>query len=185
MAATLRQMEDRRVMLSNFPLIVKDEGLIGLRSCEELKDLIARHFGFRKHKLYAYRSCPNPFVAVFSDQHMRDVVFAVGRAIEEPIELSFSAWDLMILVREPCYPFMLGSVWRGCRNMPGRRSWLTESSVTKQLCTMWRKALGRRWISERSIVGRSAKTLRVFHRWSFSLSPPLKLMLVEMRRFIL
>jgi hypothetical protein len=52
-------------MLSNFALIIKEEGMLGLHSCEELKDLIAHQFGFRKHEFYVYRSCPDPFMIIF------------------------------------------------------------------------------------------------------------------------
>jgi hypothetical protein len=84
-------MEDRWMMLSNFAQVVREEGPMGLSSCEVLKDMIAHHFDLGKHEFYAYSIYLDPFVVIFSDQHARDVMFAAGRAIEGPIELSFSA----------------------------------------------------------------------------------------------
>jgi hypothetical protein len=31
---------------------------------------------------------------MFQDSHDRDVIFALGRAVDEPIELGFHEWDL-------------------------------------------------------------------------------------------
>jgi hypothetical protein len=67
---------------------------MGLHSYEELSDLITYQFGFCKYAFYVYRSWPDPFVVIFSYQHMRDMVFAVGRTIERPVELQFSAREL-------------------------------------------------------------------------------------------
>jgi hypothetical protein len=39
-------------------------------------------------------STPEPFLAVFRDEHVRDVIFAVGRVVDGPIELGFHAWEL-------------------------------------------------------------------------------------------
>jgi hypothetical protein len=65
-----------------------------VRSCDELKNVIVQHFGFSEHELLAYRSVPDSFVIIFSDRKARDLVFTVGRLIDGPLELSFSAWDL-------------------------------------------------------------------------------------------
>jgi hypothetical protein len=94
MVATSREMEDMHDMLSNYALVVKEEGSMGLHSYEELSDLITYQFGFCKYAFYVYRSWPEPFVVIFSYQHMRDMVFAVGRTIERPVELQFSAREL-------------------------------------------------------------------------------------------
>jgi hypothetical protein len=95
MAYTSPEMEDRRVMLTNHAVIVKEEEPLGLRSTEELKDVIFHHFGICKHELYVYRSHPNPFIVIFPEMHDRDVVLAAGKIIEGPaIELRFHAWDL-------------------------------------------------------------------------------------------
>jgi hypothetical protein len=48
----------------------------------------------RKHELYVYRSRPEPFIVIFSEVHARDLVFAAGRLIDGPIELSFHSWDI-------------------------------------------------------------------------------------------
>jgi hypothetical protein len=64
---------------------------VGVRSCDELKNVIAHHFGFNKHELLVYHSVPDPFVIIFSDKRARDLLFGVGRLIDDPLELSFSA----------------------------------------------------------------------------------------------
>jgi hypothetical protein len=94
MASSTEEMDDRRYLLTNYALIVKEEGSLGLRSSEELKDLILHHFGIRKHEIYAYRSSPDPFIAIFSERRGRDLVFAAGRIIDGPVELRFRVWDL-------------------------------------------------------------------------------------------
>jgi hypothetical protein len=73
---------------------VKEEGPLALRSSEELKDLILHHFGNHKHEFYAYRSFPDPYIVIFSERSAQDLVFAVGRLIDGPVELRFKAWEL-------------------------------------------------------------------------------------------
>jgi hypothetical protein len=87
-------MEGRQRMLSNHALVVKEVGALSVCSCEELKDVVFHHFGIRKHEFYVYRSRPDPFVIIFSECRARDIVFAAGRAIDGPVELSFSAWNV-------------------------------------------------------------------------------------------
>jgi hypothetical protein len=41
-----------------------------------------------------YYSTPESFLAVFRDEHDRDVIFAAGRVVDGPIELGFHAWEL-------------------------------------------------------------------------------------------
>jgi hypothetical protein len=77
-------------MLSQYALLVKEEGALSLRSCEELKEVIFHHFEIRKHKLYVYCSYPHPFITIFSEKRARDVIFVAGRLIDGPIELSFN-----------------------------------------------------------------------------------------------
>jgi hypothetical protein len=93
-APTTPAMDDTKVMLSNHALRVKAEVLLGIRSCEELKVIISHHFGFNKHEILVYSSQPDPFIIIFSDRKVRDLVFTKGRLFEGPVELSFSAWDL-------------------------------------------------------------------------------------------
>jgi hypothetical protein len=81
-------------MLSQYALLVKEEGALSLRSCEELKEVIFHHSEIHKHELYVYHSCPQPFIIIFSEKRARDVVFAAGRLIDGPVELSFKAWEL-------------------------------------------------------------------------------------------
>jgi hypothetical protein len=47
------------------------------------------HFGVHKHELYVYCRQSEPFIVMFSEKCARDLVFAVGRLIEGPIELAF------------------------------------------------------------------------------------------------
>jgi hypothetical protein len=79
-----RPMEDRREMLSMLALLVTQMGSLGLRSSEELKDIIFQHFGISKHELYVYRSHSDPFLVLFLDRHSREVVFVVGGVIDGP-----------------------------------------------------------------------------------------------------
>jgi hypothetical protein len=78
MAQTSEDMLQRETILDHHALLVKEEEPLGLRSCEELKEVIFHHFGIRKHEMYVYRSVPNPFVIIFSEQHAKDEVFAAG-----------------------------------------------------------------------------------------------------------
>jgi hypothetical protein len=93
-AASSKEMDDRQHLLANYALIVKEEGSLGLRSSEELKDLILYHFDICKHELYAYRSYPDPFIIIFSNKRVRYLVFAAGRLFDGPMELRFKAWEL-------------------------------------------------------------------------------------------
>jgi hypothetical protein len=87
-------MEERKTMIESHALIVKEEGALGLASCEELKEVIFQHFNIRKHEIYVYHSYPHSFIIVFAERHARDVVFAAGRAINGPVELQFMSWEL-------------------------------------------------------------------------------------------
>jgi hypothetical protein len=87
-------MEDRKTLLSDFAVTVKETGPLNISSCEELKDIISHQFGFRKQEFYVYCSSPDPFVIIFSERHARDVVFAAGSVIDGALELHFNAWDL-------------------------------------------------------------------------------------------
>jgi hypothetical protein len=92
-------------MLSSYAVVVKEEGSLGLRSCEELKECITHHFGICKHEFYAYHSHPSPFIVIFSEHRARDVVFTEGRLIDGPIELQFEAWDIDALGERSIIPF--------------------------------------------------------------------------------
>jgi hypothetical protein len=94
MAASTDEMLERRWMLENHTLLVNEEGPLGLGSTEELKEIIFQQFGICKHESYVYRSYPHPFFIIFAERHARDVVFASGGAIDEPVELRFSTWEL-------------------------------------------------------------------------------------------
>jgi hypothetical protein len=62
-------------MLSRLALLVTEEGLMRLRSTEDVKDIIFHHFRIRKYELCVYHSRPDPFLVIFPDRHARDVVF--------------------------------------------------------------------------------------------------------------
>jgi hypothetical protein len=94
LAPTSSVMDERKELLTSFALWVKEEGPLGVRLCEELKSIIAHHFGFSKQDLFIYHSVPDPFVIIFSDRKTRDLVFAAARLIDGLIELSFNAWGL-------------------------------------------------------------------------------------------
>jgi hypothetical protein len=94
MSASTEDMIQREDMLLKHALLIKEEGLLGIHSCEELKEVILHHFSIRKQEMYVYRNSCTPFVVVFSGKHARDEVYAVGRVIDEGIELCFIAWEL-------------------------------------------------------------------------------------------
>jgi hypothetical protein len=94
MATTIPAMIEREEMLSQYTLLVKEEGPLGLRSCEQLMEVIFHHFGVCKHEMYVYHSNPHPFIVIFSEKRARDVVFTAGRLIDGVVELSFSVWEL-------------------------------------------------------------------------------------------
>jgi hypothetical protein len=75
MTPTSVDMDERKLMLTNYALVVKEEGLLGLRSCEELKDIIFHHINICKHEFYTYRS------------HVRNLIFATSRIINGYVEL--------------------------------------------------------------------------------------------------
>jgi hypothetical protein len=105
MAQSSISMEERKERLSHFALFVTKEGAMGLRSCEEMKDVILHHPDIRKHELVVYRSSPKPFVIIFPDRHARDIVFALGRVIDRPMELSFSEWEMDQLGDKAIIPY--------------------------------------------------------------------------------
>jgi hypothetical protein len=91
---TSEEMEQRQGMLSNHALVITEEGPMGIQSREEVKDVIWHQFGIRKHECYVYRNYPEPYIVIFPDSHDRDIVFAMGRAVDGPIILAFHSWDL-------------------------------------------------------------------------------------------
>jgi hypothetical protein len=88
---TSEEMGQRGSMLSNHAMVITDEGPLGVRSKEGVKEIILHHFGISKHSFYVYQSYLEPFIAIFPKSHDRDVVFATDRAIDGPIELNFHA----------------------------------------------------------------------------------------------
>jgi hypothetical protein len=91
---TSEEMEQRQGMLSNHALVITEEGPMGIQSREEVKDVIWHQFGIRKHECFVYRNYPEPYIVIFPDSHDRDIVFAMGRAVDGPIILAFHSWDL-------------------------------------------------------------------------------------------
>jgi hypothetical protein len=94
MAPTSGDMENNKELLTHHALVVREDSPLGVRSTEELKDIIVHHFGIRKHEFYAYRSFPAPFIVIFAKRHAWDIVFAARRVIDGAVELCFNAWDL-------------------------------------------------------------------------------------------
>jgi hypothetical protein len=107
MAPTTQEIEDRKEMLTHHALMVREKGPLGLRSGEELKDIIFHQFHIRNHEIYVSRSFPSPFIVIFSERHARDVMFAAGRVIDGPMELRFNAWDLDICGDRTILPYHL------------------------------------------------------------------------------
>jgi hypothetical protein len=94
MAPTSREMEDREELLINHALTMKEDGPVGVRSCEELKSYISHHFGLRRQEFYAYHSRLDPFVLIFSERWARDIIFVAGKLIDSGVELHFNTWEL-------------------------------------------------------------------------------------------
>lgn len=88
-----QEMEQREQLLTSNALVVTEAGALGLGSKDELKDVIFHHFGIRKHEFNVFRSAPEPFLVLFSEQADRYLAFAEGRFIEGPYEFRFQLWD--------------------------------------------------------------------------------------------
>jgi hypothetical protein len=91
---TSEEMEHIKLLLCNRAMVITEDGPMEVRSREEVKDIIYHQFGIRKHELHVFRNYPEPFIAIFSTSHDRDVVYAAARAVEGLIELRFHAWEL-------------------------------------------------------------------------------------------
>jgi hypothetical protein len=89
-----QDMDDRCRILNNRAVVITEEGPMGVRSREEVKDIIQYHFGISKLEFLVYRSNPEPFLAVFRNEHDRGVIIVAGRVVDGPIELGFHAWEL-------------------------------------------------------------------------------------------
>ncbi|KAK3158167.1 hypothetical protein QOZ80_2AG0133740 [Eleusine coracana subsp. coracana] len=74
--------------------MIEEHGPLGVQYVKEIAAILLHHFGIRKHEVHIYRCAPDPCVATFSESAARDLVFAAGRVIDGPVELSFHAWDL-------------------------------------------------------------------------------------------
>jgi hypothetical protein len=81
-------------LFTTHALVITEGCSLSVQSREEVKDLIMHHFGIRKHNMCVFRSYLEPFLILFSDTHDRYTVFAVGRLIDDPIELGFHSWEL-------------------------------------------------------------------------------------------
>jgi hypothetical protein len=92
-ASSSKGMEGHRRMLANHALFISDDGPMGVCAREEVKDLIQKLFGISKHEFSVSRSSLEPFLAIFHKARDRDMLFAAGRLIDGPVELSFHAWD--------------------------------------------------------------------------------------------
>jgi hypothetical protein len=87
-------MNQRYRYLTKHAVVITDEGPMVIRSREEVKDLIQFSCGIRKHDFVVYQSTPEPFIAIFLEEHDRDIVFAMGRALDGLVELAFHEWDI-------------------------------------------------------------------------------------------
>jgi hypothetical protein len=102
---------------------------------------------------------PDPFVVIVSDQHVRDVVFDAGRAIEGPIELNFSAWDIDDFGERVMLPFHVR---------------LSLEGMTQHA---WSQELADKILCDEAIVhhveksSRQKMDFRAFCCWAFSKDP--------------
>jgi hypothetical protein len=67
-------MEMNHRYLTDHAIVITKKGPMGVRSHEEVKDIIQHHFGIRKHEFSVVRSHPEPFPALFHATHDRDVI---------------------------------------------------------------------------------------------------------------
>jgi hypothetical protein len=93
MAWAPAEVQQREEMLVHHALLVKEVGLMAAASRTEVVDIIEHHFGFVRYEFHVIRSSPEPFVIIFSDCAARDIVFARGKVVDGPVELSFHPWD--------------------------------------------------------------------------------------------
>jgi hypothetical protein len=159
MATTSKDMAARERLLTSHALVVKEEGSLGLRSTEELKDIVCHHFNFRKHEFYAYRSYPHPFIIIFAERHAQDVVFAAGKIIDGPVELRFKGWELDEFGDRAIIPYHI----RLCIEGIPQHAW-TQEIADRVLCD---EAVIHH-VEENS---RRKIDLRAYQCWAFSKDP--------------
>lgn len=94
LAYTSDDLEAQRQLLTNLAVVITEEGPLRVQSREEVKDIMLRRLGVRKHECYVYRSSPEPFIVIFSNVTIRDLVLDAGRVTDGPIMFQFHAWDI-------------------------------------------------------------------------------------------
>jgi hypothetical protein len=127
MATISSEMEQHCQHLSDHAIVITEEGPMGVRSREEVKDIIQHHLGIRKLQFSVVYSHPEPFTALFQDAHDRDVVFAAGRVVDGPVELGFHTWDVDRFGDREILPYHV----RLCLEGIPRHAW---NIVEKVLC---------------------------------------------------
>jgi hypothetical protein len=128
---TSDEMEQRRKLLESHAVVITEEGPRAVQSKEEVKDIIALHFGISKHNFYVYRNSSEPFVAFFHDTHDRDVVFAAAKLLMAPLILSFMLRTWIGLVIEPSFHIMLDLISKASLTMLGTKTLPRKSCVMK------------------------------------------------------
>jgi hypothetical protein len=73
MKGTSQEMEQKRQFLTAHAMVITEEGPMGVRSRDEVNDIIWHHFGIPKHEFYIYHGYPESFVAYFHEVEARDV----------------------------------------------------------------------------------------------------------------
>jgi hypothetical protein len=69
-------------------------------------------------------SSPKPFTIIFLEVHDRDLVFAAGRAMDGPIELTFHAWDLDLFGERQILPYHV----RLCLEFIPQHAWSKQTA---------------------------------------------------------
>lgn len=87
-------IEQRAEMLTTRALVVKDEGVLGVSSKEELKEAIIHHFNLREYELEVFQNYPEHFLVIFRSEEARNLVFARGRLVEGPFDFRFRLWNV-------------------------------------------------------------------------------------------
>jgi hypothetical protein len=78
-------MEQRREMLSSHAVVITEEG--SWEFSLEMREETSSTNTLAKERM-------SSLFKIFTESQARDVVFAVGRAVDGPIELCFHAWEL-------------------------------------------------------------------------------------------
>jgi hypothetical protein len=99
------EIQQRREMLTQHALFISEEGVLGVASREDVAEIIGHHFDLMRYEFHVFRSHLEPFIVLFSEHSVRDVVFARGRVSDGPVELQFDSWNVDRCAERTMLPF--------------------------------------------------------------------------------